>query len=540
MILIVCENSRISDTVVLALGANTETPTGIQASTTVTVVTIPEKFIRQIPLDEMAEGEYPFISEKFKMAVTMKELERELKPLFREAEEVVFASDGGADAQARFFNICRHFRVGCPRSRMWLTRLSYGAIRGAFRFRESGRHLHRLAQTGLVSKGMDLMFTYNINQTFLHIGLPEYGLTRQEAIALDYVGDLTGHFDRFNGIPDGHSIRVNVNGGEEFESEAVWEAEEDALAVAGEIPVGETVSATLTIDETDRFNLRFHTLLTLQMDAFNNFGFMPAQTLRLAQGLYDKGLISSPLTDCPHLPAQLRGHLETVFSNVDGYCWEKSDATLNRHAIITLRAAEDCMTTAEVQLYRLIFNRMGAVVSQKPTRKYATIRVGIGNLCYTREWELTGLDYDTTPVGESDTVVEIADAGVFPDSATTSPVTNDFADVMCSLTSRAAFVDEMLHTGVPFTRQTDDYGSVLGSLIRKGLLTLDGDDIYLSPEGQYIYDELVGREISESLLTWQFEANDLYGGDQTGRAVMEGFAGTLLAMMELIDPDMEE
>ena len=46
--------------------------------------------------------------------------------------------------------------------------------------------------------------------------------------------------------------------------------------------------------------------------------------------------------------------------------------------------------------------------------------------------------------------------------------------------------------------------------------------------------------MNESLLTWQFEANDLYGGNQTGRSVMEGFAGTLLAMMELIDPDMEE
>ena len=56
MILIVCQNSRISDTVALALGANTETSTGFHASTTVTVVTIPEKFIRQIPLDEMSEG----------------------------------------------------------------------------------------------------------------------------------------------------------------------------------------------------------------------------------------------------------------------------------------------------------------------------------------------------------------------------------------------------------------------------------------------------------------------------------------------------
>ena len=524
----------------LALGANTETSTGIHASTTVTVVTIPEKFIRQIPLDEMAEGEYPFIPEKFKMAVTMKELERELKPLFREAEEVVFASDGGADAQARFFNICRHFRVGCPRSRMWLNRLSYGAIRGAFHFRETGRHLHRLAQTGLVSKGMDMLFAYNIDQTCLHIGLPAYHLTRQEVIALEHVGDICHRFSDIDDDFNGFTVFLNTGDKDCFAADCSWADEAEAEKALAEVPVGKTLPATMTVDETADFNIRFHTLLTLQMDAYNNLGFMPGKTLKVAQKLYDKGLISSPMTDCPHLPAQLRGHLETVFSNVDGYCWEKSDATLNRHAIITLRAAEDGMTTAEVRLYRLILNRMGAVVSQKPTRKYATMRVGIGSLYYTREWELTGLDYDTTPVGKSETVVEIADAGVFPDSTASSPVTNDFADVMCSLTSRAAFVDEMLHTGVPFTRQTDDYGSVFGSLIRKGLLTLDGDDVYLSPEGQYIYDELVGCEISESLLTWQFEANDLYGGDQTGRTVIEGFAGTLLAMMELIDPDMEE
>ena len=107
------------------------------------------------------------------------------------------------------------------------------------------------------------MFTYNINQTFLHIGLPEYDLTRQEAIALDYVGDLTGRFDNYNGIPDGHSIRVNVNGGEGFESEAVWESEEDALAVADEIPVGETVSATLTVDENDA-TIDHHAIITLR------------------------------------------------------------------------------------------------------------------------------------------------------------------------------------------------------------------------------------------------------------------------------------
>lgn len=539
MILIICENILATKTVALSLGANTETANGIYASDTVTVANIPPRFIRQTPLCELAEGEYPFMPDKFRMSVTMKELERQLKPLFREAGEVVFASDGGADAQARFFNICRHFRVGCPRSRMWLTRLSYGAIRGAFHFRESGRQLHRLAQTGLVSKGMDLMFTYNINQTFLHIGLPEYDLTRQEAIALDYVGDLTGRFYNYNGIPDGHSIRVNVNGGDGFESEAVWEAEEDALAVAEEIPVGETVSATLTVDETDRFNIRFHTLLTLQMDAFNNLGFMPAQTLRLAQSLYDKGLISSPLTRCSHLPEKLRGHIQTVFPDTPGYRWSENDATIDHHAIITLRAIDQELPEKEKQLYWLIFNRMKAVVEQQPSRKYATVEFKIGEAVFYRQWELTGEAYEVTETGTFQTGVTIADAAVYPCDAPVAE-SNALTDVMCAVTSKAEYVDEMMHTNVPYTLETGDYGSALNSLIRKGLVTLDGDDVYLSPEGQYVYDEFAGREFAEMLLTWQFEANDLYQGDQSGRSVIEDFSGSLLCMIETIDLEAGE
>ena len=60
--------------------------------------------------------------------------------------------------------------------------------------------------------------------------------------------------------------------------------------------------------------------------------------------------------------------------------------------------------------------------------------------------------------------------------------------------------------------------------------------MYLSPEGQYVYDEFAGREFAEMLLTWQFEANDLYEGDQTGRSVIEGFSNSLLCMVETIDP----
>lgn len=542
MILIICEKYRTAKTVALAMNAdnNANTPSGIFASDTVTVATVPTGFIRHTPLDEMTDGEYPFIPARFKMSVTMKELERELKPLFRDAEEVVFASDGGADAQARFFNICRHFRVGCPRSRMWLTRLSYGAIRGAFKFRESGRHLHRLAQTGLVSKGMDMLFAYNTNQAFLHIGLPAYDLTRQEAIAMEQIGDITSRYDDFCSVPAGHNILINVNGAESYESDTVWEDKAEAEAAFAGINVGDTVPATLTVEETDRYNIRFHTLLTLQMDAFNNLGLSPGMTTKVAQCLYEKGLISSPMTSCSHLPEKLRGHLQTVFTETPGYHWGDNGATLDNHAIITLRAADDDMTRDEKKLYWLIFNRMKAVVEQNPTRKYATMEFKAGDTAFYRQWEITDEAYHVTETGTFEAMITIGDAGVYPCDEERK-VSGNVADAVCALTTKAAFVDDMMHTNVPFTKSSDDYGTVIGSLIDKGLVCIETDnEIYLTPEGQYVYDELTGHGFSDALLAWQFEANDLYEGDRTGRDVMDEFCGSLLNMVEAIDPECGE
>lgn len=519
------------------MAANTETAHGIYTSDSIIVAAVPEKFIRQTPIEETAEDRYPYLPEKFKMSVTMKELERDLKPLFREATEVVFASDGGADAQARFFNICRHFRVGCPTSRMWLTRLCYGAIRGAFHFRESGRHLYRLAQTGLVSKGMDMLFEYNFRQAFTHIGLPYCNLSRQEAIALEHVGDIVSGL--YEPDESGYSIQVNVNGQEGFESQTVWEDEAEAEKVLSAINVGDKIPATMTISETTAYNIRFHTLLTLQMDAYNNLGFTPARTAKVAQKLYEKGLISSPLTSCSHLPVKLRGHIETVFGANDGYQWGEYEATFNDHAIITLRKIEEELSESELQLYWLIFNRMKAVAGQPPTRKYAVIEFSVGDTTFSRQWELTGEAYEVTETGVFDASVEVKDAAVYPCDMPPA-MTTGFTDVLCSLTSKAEYADEIMHTNVPFTKSTCDYGTVISKLIDKGLVNDEDGNIDLTPEGWYIYDEFVGNEFGATLLTWQFEANDLYEGESTGRHVIDGFSGSLLRMVEIIDPETAE
>ena len=100
---------------------------------------------------------------------------------------------------------------------------------------------------------------------------------------------------------------------------------------------------------------------------------------------------------------------------------------------------------------------------------------------FYRQWELTGEAYEVTETGSFQTGVTIADAAVYPCDAPVAE-SNAFTDVMCAVTSKAEYVDEMMHTNVPYTLETGDYGSALDSLIRKGLITLDGDEVYLSPE----------------------------------------------------------
>lgn len=55
-------------------------------------------------------------------------------------------------------------------------------------------------------------------------------------------------------------------------------------------------------------------LTTLQTEAYGAFGFTPTQTLDIAQGLYDSGLISYPRTSSQKLPARLglKGILEKI------------------------------------------------------------------------------------------------------------------------------------------------------------------------------------------------------------------------------------
>ena len=122
---------------------------------------------------------------KFKVSDEDKSTVVRLQALVEQAAEVIFASNNGSEAQALFAILCQAAKAGRRTSRMWLTTLSNRAITYAYRNRESGRNITRIARSGFVHHGMNFLFRANVEQAFAQMyGKQSFPMERMDIAAL--------------------------------------------------------------------------------------------------------------------------------------------------------------------------------------------------------------------------------------------------------------------------------------------------------------------------------------------------------------------
>ena len=139
MKVIITETTAVASAIARALNVNNKVSApGVFYDAKTAVITVPKDFIAPYGVGVLpGKDALPIVPERYSygLRVTRGEPGRNgisaedqayadyIGDLIRGGREVVFASDGGADAQGRFSNICRFFKVGAPTSRMWVTRL---------------------------------------------------------------------------------------------------------------------------------------------------------------------------------------------------------------------------------------------------------------------------------------------------------------------------------------------------------------------------------------------------------------------------------
>lgn len=491
MTLIICDKYRVAQAVARALKATRKTGYGIYANKEVTVAYIYRGFIKLTPTEEMADGRLPFIPSRYKMRVTDKRIDRRLKHLFRAAKEVVFASAEGAEAQARFFNICRHFRVGQPTSRMWLTSLDHGAIRQIFDHRQKGRTLHDLAQSGLVAAGKEMLFAYNFGGILKRWYYNTEPLTTHEAIAMAYLGRLKRICKEQEVAKPKYKIRIENKSGLPLVSVQAWESEADCAYAASAIDIGDTVRATMRVEDTTRPALSLQSMLTLQMDAYDNLGFMPSQTISTATRLFELGFITTPFTD-----EEDNWGIETIKPMPDEY-----------------------PHMADRSLYNLIAGRMKASEIVPPEQQTAHYSVEIDGIAFHIQWNID--EPKAEYLGTSSQLYTVGDISVIPVNEQCG-VNFDFTTVLYNLhrtcTSKLATIP-----GTPYCHYTHEWGTALEGLERKGFISAENGKIRLTSEGERLIIDLQPYNLGCGLLAASFDPGRVLLGDLKGRRAITNF-----------------
>lgn len=496
MTLIICDKYRVAQAVAKALKATRKIGYGIYASNEVTVAYIYRGFIKLTQPEETADGRLPYILVRYKMRVTDKRTDRRLKHLFRAAKEVVFASAEGAEAQARFFNICRHFRVGQPTSRMWLTRLDHEAVRQIFDHRQKGRTLHDLAQSGLVVAGKEMLFAYNFGGILKRWYYYTESLTIQETIAMAYLGRLKRIRKEKEGSKPKYRIRLSSKSGLPLVSVQSWESEADCAYAASSINIGDTVRATMTVEDTTRPALPLQSMLTLQMDAYDNLGFSPSQTIAVATRLFEQGFIT------------------TSFTDDDDWGIE-----------IIKPMPDDYRNKADRSLYNLIAGRMKATEIVPPEQQTANYSVEIDGIRFHYQWDID--EPKAEYLGTSSQLYTVSDVSVFSEFEQCD-INFGFTTVLHNLyrvcTSQLATIP-----GTPYCRFTHEWGTALEGLERKGFISVENGKIRLTSEGKRLLIDLQPYNIGVELLSASFDPGRVLLGDLKGRQAITNFEKWLAA-----------
>ena len=384
MNLVIAHSAQIAFAVSRALNCTDRTENGDYTNDTgsIVITSVEPSLVEPAPYQYYAGGSdfiktLPFIptrylygirayneNGKFKVSDEDKSTVIRLHALVEQAAEVIFASNNGSEAQALFAILCQAAKAGCRTSRMWLTTLSNRAITYAYRNRESGRNITRIARSGFVHHGMNFLFRANVEQAFAQMyGKQSFPMERMDIAALWL---LCNSYDNMKvKFPKKTRYGVGISGkwdgkDAQLAPTEIWCKESDAQKVYENFMKMNGKTVTAEVVEVNPKVEWCHELLnmaTLQEVSIEELGFLPARTMAAADLLFEKGLISSPRTSVSSLPHHLKRHVERRFPEAKAFPFRPEEQIPYCHGIITTERTPLFLSDDEQRVYELISTR---------------------------------------------------------------------------------------------------------------------------------------------------------------------------------------
>lgn len=543
MKVIITEAAAVASAIARALNVNSKTAVpGVTYDDKLAVITVTPDFIRPFGIGVLpGKDALPIVPERYTYGIRCtpdsngrygistedKTYADYIGKLIRNAGEVIFASDGGADAQGRFANICRFFKAGASTSRMRLTRIERKAIRTAFKTRQWGRRFHNLAQTGLVGMAMDEAFKYNVSEAYRSLFKEmKTPICRQDVLVLaaakNYIESdaeararhvqTTCHSVMVSGEVLGKDIKLYPC--------SVYSDKNEAIKAYNALSVPATVVASdITLDMDMSPAPALYTLATLQSDAWTQLHLGFSRTRDIAVSLYERGFISSPLTFCAKLPESMRPELSR-FKWAKGYTFVPEEEIHGNHGIIITANKPLILDNDEQRVYDLIRSRFYANLAGPTETTDLVVEIEIngepffGTIPYTRDIKVP------------ETVeVKLKGKSQFSNKSV-APAAPKMNDLLCAISMVLRSLTDKYNPGMPFTLAHHDVADSFDRLIANRLLLDVCGEPAITGEGNLLLETFNATYALGQLLAYQVEVERLYGNRKEsvgGAALMDDF-----------------
>ena len=338
----------------------------------------------------------PMVPERYEFRVKKasykiyKELEQMLKT--NRYDFIINACDAGMEGENIFYSFYK--RVGCklPVKRFWTSQTTDPAIRKALTglIDEQDSLIRNLRNAAMYRAVFDWLIGLNLTRAATIKGgrIIKIGRVMTPTLAIVVKREL----EIRNFIPQNY-FQIELDLGN---FKALWfdpktkENKIPTMQQAEEIKSFLANSATVVNLKTERkmmFAPSLHSLLELQKEANKFYGFTSSHTLKVAQNLYEKKLITYPRTESKHLPTNLantiEGHIQALSSlpeyqdiaskilnnpqQVNSIKRSKKyvdDKKLTDHHAITVTdvpIGRKKLSTDELKIYHLIAKRLLAI-----------------------------------------------------------------------------------------------------------------------------------------------------------------------------------
>ncbi len=319
----------------------------------------------------------PLIPENFKL-FPLKGYDDQIKMLGElirrdDVTEVINACDAGREGECIFRYIYNYFGCTKPVKRLWISSLTDESIKQGMSNLIDGSEKDNLFAAGFTRAKADWIFGMSLSRLYSILNDDNHKVGRVKTPVLNIIAERDNSIAAFVKKP---YFKVMLDNGAECEN--VFDTAEHAEEICRKCS-GKTVAVTAANSEEKTENRPLlHSLTSLQREANDIYGMTAADTLRAAQSLYEKKLITYPRTDSNYLSEDMRSLIRSIVKCLAGYDEKRVNSLLtnglnidkwvidnskisDHHAIIPTnligKLGETSLSDNECNVAELVINR---------------------------------------------------------------------------------------------------------------------------------------------------------------------------------------